>query len=375
MITMKNNLIIKAIYTMLVIFGLYACQDREIIEVDGITAPVVTDLTAEHVFLDRNFPDNPALTVTWSPATYSVPVEVLYKIEASSTEDFANPYLLGTTSQSERAMTFTVKQLNEASKIIGIPKDVENKMFIRVKSFLGVNQIETASNVTYFSVTPYELVYPTFYLVGAASYVGWDSANAQILYKKENMSYIYTFLQPENFRFLGQQDWNPINYSIDVPETNAANRYFKITSANIIFGDNENMKFTGAAGIYKIAINADKAVQSIEASPSSLGYDYNNLYVVGTLNNWDGASAIEMTKTGEGMFELTTVLTANTELKFLGQKDFLDLEWGNILQNNDGHSGFLGPKGDNSNIKIDGDGSSYLIKVNLKAGTYQITKS
>lgn len=372
--TMKHNHIINAIFAFLIFLGLSSCDDRELIQVENSAAPIVMNLSAERIFLDQNFPDNPALNVTWTQAAYTVPVEVNYKIEASTTADFKTPYTLGTVSQSVRTATYTVNQLNTAAQTIGLPQDVEGKMYIRVISSLGANQMSAISNVTSVMVTPYALEYPTFYLVGAASYVGWNSGVAQELYKKDNKSYIYTYMQPENFRFLGQQAWSPVNYSIDTPSTNAENRYFKQTSTNIVFGDQENMKFTDPAGIYMLEINADGSVQSLTATKSPLGYDYSNLYIVGTVNGWNAGSALQMTKVSEGVFEYTTALADATEIKFLGQQDWGALEWGNILKDNDGNSGFLGPKGDNSNIKFNGGGSTYKITVNLKAGTYTLAK-
>lgn len=369
---MKNKYIINAFAALLLMIGLTSCDNRELVQVDNSAAPIAMDLSAEHIFLDKNYPDNPALNVSWTQAAYTVPVEVNYKIEASKDKDFKTPYVLGTVAQSLRTATYTVSQLNTAAQTIGLTKNIEGKMFLRVISALGANQIKAVSNVTTVNVTPYALEYPNFYLVGAASYVGWNSGVAQALYKMDNFSYIYTYLSQESFRFLGQQAWSPINYSIDNPGTDAASRYFKQTSANIVFSDRENMKFTGAAGIYKIEINADGAVQSLNATASPLGFEYPNLYVVGSLNGWNAANAIPMTRKSEGVFELTTTLGANTEMKFLGQQAFASLEWGNILKNNNGNSGFLGPKEDNSNVVFNGNGGSYKITVNLKAGTYTI---
>lgn len=369
---MKNKYIINAFAALLLMIGLTSCDNRELVQVDNSAAPIAMDLSAEHIFLDKNYPDNPALNVSWTQAAYTVPVEVNYKIEASKDKDFKTPYVLGTVAQSLRTATYTVSQLNTAAQTIGLTKNIEGKMFLRVISALGANQIKAVSNVTTVNVTPYALEYPNFYLVGAASYVGWNSGVAQALYKMDKFSYIYTYLSQESFRFLGQQAWSPINYSIDNPGTDAASRYFKQTSANIVFSDRENMKFTGAAGIYKIEINADGAVQSLNATASPLGFEYPNLYVVGSLNGWNAANAIPMTRKSEGVFELTTTLGANTEMKFLGQQAFASLEWGNILKNNNGNSGFLGPKEDNSNIVFNGNGGSYKITVNLKAGTYTI---
>lgn len=369
---MKNNHLYKALFALLIFVGLYSCDDRELVQVENTAAPIVMNLSQEHIFLDKNYPDNPALNVSWSQAAYSVPVEITYKIEASATADFKTPYSMGTVAQSVRTVTYTVNQLNTAARTLGLVQDVEGQLFLRVTSYLGNNAIEAVSNVTSVFVTPYALVYPSFYLVGNASYVGWNSGSAQILYKKDNKSYIYTYMKPDNFRFLGQQAWDPINYSIDDPGTKEANRYFKETSSNIVFGDNENMKFTGTEGIYLLEINADGDKKSLTATKSSLGYDYPNLYMAGSMNGWSAANPIELTKVEEGVFEVTTTLDAGAEFKFLGQKDWGNLEWGHILKDNNGNSGFLGPKGDDGNIKYDGAAGSYKITVNLKAGTYTI---
>lgn len=370
--TMKNNHLYKALFALLIFVGLYSCDDRELVQVENTGAPITMNLSQEKIFLDKNYPDNPALNVSWTRATYSVPVEINYRIEASSTADFKKSYQLGTVAQSVNTATYTVSQLNAAARTSGLVQDVEAKLYLRVSSYIGNNALAAVSNVTSVQVTPYALVYPTFYLVGDASYVGWNAGTAQILYKKDNKSYIYTYMKPENFRFLGQQAWDPINYSLDVTATQEKNRYFKETSSNIVFGNHENMKFTDPEGIYLLEINAEGTKQSLNATASTLGYDYPNLYLTGTMNGWSGTNPIEMTKVKEGVFEVTTTLDAGAEFKFLGQKDWGNLEWGHILKDNNGNSGFLGPKGDNGNIKYDGAAGSYKITVNLKAGTYTI---
>ena len=124
-----------------------------------------------------------------------------------------------------------------------------------------------------------------------------------------------------------------------------------------------------------LVIDADKAVQSLKATVSPIpAFDIPQVYLVGNVAgvNWVAENAVAMTKTGAGVFEFTTTLPADAEFKFLVQKSFGDLDWGNIKA--DGNTGFVGPKGDNGNIKFVGDGSSYKITVNIKAGTYTIAK-
>ena len=248
---------------------------------------------------------------------------------------------------------------------------------MRVSSYLGNGEsLTSTSNVSMIKITPYELEYPTFYLVGGASYVGWTAVDAQVLYKSSSKSIIYTYLEGgQPFRFLGQKNWDPTNYSIDLSGTRENYRYFKQVSSNLVQDGDENMKFTGATGIYKITINAATGVQSLDVSESPIPtFDFPQIYIVGSINGWDAATAPAMTKVSPGVYEYTVKLESASEFKFLGQNAWGDIEWGNIMKDNTGNSGFLGPKGDNGNIKFAGDGSNYKITVNLKAGTYTIAK-
>lgn len=358
------------------VFAVLACQDRETYTIENVAAPIMLDMSTQALTLDKYFPDNPALTLAWQVADYSQPTEISYKIETSATADFQKPHTLGVVKASQRTATYTVNQINTAAGILGLKPAEAGKMYFRVTSYLGEDEyIASTSNVTALTVTPYVLTYPDFYLVGAASYVGWTADKAQILYKSGSKSVIYTYLAGnEPFRFLGQQNWNPINYSMDVPAIRENYRYFKQVSSNIVADPDENMKFTGTTGIYKLEIDAAAGVQKLEVTASPLSYNYPNLYLVGSVNSWDAATAKAFTAKGDGVFELTAKLAADAEFKFIGQQSWGDLEWGNILKDNNGYSGFIGPKGDNGNVKFAGDGGDYKITVNLKAGTYSIVK-
>lgn len=374
---MKNIKFIQLIFTILLVFGLSSCDDRELVNIDQGNAPIVVDLSTSNLFLDANYPDNPALTVSWSAATYSIPVEVKYTVQVSADQNFSNPEDLVSTNQSVRTVALTTAQVNAGAQAIGLTPFVPSKMYIRVFSSLGNGSMVQTSNVSSLIVTPYKLVYPDFYLVGEASYVGWNAGQAQLLDKDDKFSFMYTYLEKDkSFRFLGQQDWSPINYSIDADGIKDDYKYFRQVSSNIkkADGDNENMSFTGDTGIYKVTINADKTVKSLSAVASSIpGFDFPNLYVMGDIAG-DGTPehAIAMTKTGVGVFEYTTTIKPGQKFKFIGQQAAGDLEWGNIVS--DGNSGYLGPKSDSGNIVFNGDEASYKITVNLKAGIYTLVK-
>ena len=363
------------------ILGIISCDDRELITTENTAAPILMDLSAEKIFLDHNYPDNPALTVTWTAAQYSVPMEIKYAIEASADDKFETPVLMAQLSGSERATAFTTTQLNNAAIDAGLVPDETQKLYIRVKAYVGANSLVTISNVTALTVTPYIVIktYPKFYLVGAASAAGWTPTSSILLHQVEYKNYIYTYLKKgENFRFLGQQAWDGLNYATDKDGTKDSNRFFKTLSDNITqaSGDDENMTFVGESGMYKITIDSSEGIQSIKAEASAVsGFDFTEMYVVGNIagNGWDAKNAIPMTVVGDGKYEVELSVNDGDAFKFIGQKDWGNLEWANIL-GQEGNSGAVGPKGDNSNIVFNGDAGKYLITLDLKAGTYKIVK-
>ncbi|MCW3162607.1 SusE domain-containing protein [Chryseobacterium oryctis] len=273
-------------------------------------------------------------------------------------------------SAVDLSATYTVSALNKIMLDAGLLPNVANQVEVRMKSSVG--SIVLYSNTVALTVTPYLTEFPSFYLVGEASAVGWNAGSAQLLYKNESTSTIYTYLENgKSFRFLGQQDWNPLNYSLDAAGIQDANKYFKTWSSNFVAAPAENIQFTGATGMYKIVINADPTLKSIEATPSAVNnWNPTNLYLVGTVNGWNAGTAIPMTSLGDGKFEHTISLSAGTQIKFLGQQSWGDLDWGNISA--DGNTGYLGPKGSNGNITFDGTGGSYKISVDVKLGIYKI---
>ena len=376
---MNKKILNIIVFAIIAVMGLIACDDRNDTIIDTTKSPIVVDLSTSKLILDSNFPKNPALTIFWDATQYTVPTEIQYRIEVSSDDKFTKPFTLNTLKESIRSSTFTAERMNTAAVSIGLVPYVEGKMYIRVISYLGTNNSMVAtSNITSLKITPYKLSYPDFYLVGEASYVGWNAGASQILYKSDNFSTIYTYLENgKNFRFLGQQGWDGTNYSINSDGIKDNYKYFKQASSNIAKadGDDENMKFSGTTGIYKVKIDATSEIKSITAVASPISeYDFAVVHLVGNIagNGWDATNAISMTKVSNGVYEFVSTLASNTEFKIIGQKSFGSLDWGNI--SGDGNSGFIGPKGDNGNIIFVGDGSSYKITVNLKAGVYTIKK-
>jgi hypothetical protein len=335
--------------------------------------PSVSNLKADKtsLVLIKDNETQTAITFDWINPDYGVPVSQKNQLQiAIKGTSFANPKSVDLTDGVLKT-SYTVAEFNTILLDAGVVPDIATDVEVRLSSKLG-DYSTVNSNVITINVTPYMTAFPSFYLVGEASAVGWDAATAQLLYKKDNLSTIYTYLENgKEFRFLGQQAWAPLNYSLDVAGMTAGNRYFKTWSTNLEAALAENIKFTGVTGMYKVVIDADAAVKSITVSASPVNnWNPTNVYLVGTVNGWNVATAIPMTSLGNGKFEYTVALPAASEFKFLGQQSWGDLDWGNITA--DGNTGYLGPKGSNGNIKFDGTGGNYKISVDVKMGTYKI---
>lgn len=216
----------------------------------------------------------------------------------------------------------------------------------------------------------------TFYLVGAASAAGWSSNHALDMYQKDNITTLNTYLTTgESFRFLGQKDWSPLNYSLDLPNIRSEYRYFKSFSNNVSpDNSDENMKFTGATGYYKIVINSDFAAKSLNIIQQPAVYNNNlpELYLVGSMQAWNPSTAIVIPSdpSGTGKYKAYINIPDGCEFKILGQKAWGDIEYGNLRGL--GFSGFLGYKGDNDNFKVNGGGKFYSVEIDLRRGTINI---
>ncbi len=334
-----------------------------------VAIPVITAPTAgQSVVLDVANPTAVATTVKWTDYVYGVNANYTIEIAKKGTTTFT---AAGTT-QNAKELSWTNFDLNTAVLKLDFPVGVATELSVRVAASTESpgGTIKKVSDVVNFKVTPYEPPFSDFYLVGGGTAVGWNATSSQMLYRSNEVTEIYTYLQNDgDFRFLGQQDWNPINYSLKDPAIRDDYKYFKTWSANLTPSGTENIKFNGDSGMYKIKI--DQNTRDITVTPSANPTLPTNVYLVGSIQGWSAGSALEMTQIGDGVYEYTIAIPADGEFKFLGQQDWSGLEWGNI--HTGGNSGFLGPNGDNNNIKYAGNGGLYKITANIKMGTYKVT--
>ncbi|MCK5169371.1 MAG: SusF/SusE family outer membrane protein [Bacteroidales bacterium] len=283
----------------------------------------------------------------------------------------------GTTSATE--IVITVGNLNTKLLANGYSPAETYDLELRIKARVHDDLDSVYSNVHSFTVTTYKdiPVPEALFLFGDATTVGWGADTSLATYKEEGKYTIFTYLENDKqFRFLEAQELEgEDNFKYNFNS-------FAVLPDNVddAGDDDNNFKFTGATGWYKI--EADYLASTLTIAEHTVGaatytYDYDNLYIVGDYNAtdpvWDAENAVAFTKVSEGIFTIEKEFKDGAMFKFLGQQSWGDLDWGNI--GGDGNSGTLGPKEFNGNITFDGGDETYAIEVNIKQGTYTFTKT
>lgn len=321
---MKKNIIIKFLMAVVLILGLTSCEDRDLVTIDNVATPVVMDLSTNSLVLDENFPTNHALTVSWTPAEYTVPVAMNYILEISKDEAFANPVELGRT-QNVKFLSFTVKDLNEAAKAIGLVAYEPQKMYFRVKSYLGEGDMYQISNVTSLTITPY-IASPTYnytdlYLIGNATAGGWDNVATNMnlfpLLKTAN-SNVYTFtglFKVGGFKVIKVKgDWGA--------------QFGYGGSAGTLSTDGGSGDIQVAEeGYYKLTI--DTAALTYTFVPVTVPTTtYSSVSIFGSVNgNWDTDTQLTQSTFDPHVWMATNLHLKDGEFKFRANNNW-DVSWG-----------------------------------------------
>lgn len=324
----------KFIYILLAGITVFSCDDRETIEVANQSAPIAMDLSSSEIFLDKNFPSTPALTVSWDAATYSVPVEVKYKVEVSATETFDDPLQLSTVSASKDYVTYSVSELNKATKSIGLVADTAQKMYFRVTSYLGDGVVSAVSNITSVTVTPYlsspVYKYTDLYLIGSATAAEWNNDAGNInMYpllknSKKLTEYTYTgFFKGGNdfaFKMVAVKGSWKVQYGLGA----ATDAQSGTLSTD---GGSGNIPVP-ADGYYKLTIDIAALTYKLEpvAAPT---VTYGTVGIIGdaTANGWDASIPMVQSSFDPHVWTLSGVKLTAGEMKFRANNAW-DVSWG-----------------------------------------------
>ncbi|MCB2195018.1 MAG: SusF/SusE family outer membrane protein [Bacteroidetes bacterium] len=376
---------IKYLLIVLIAAFIYSCAEDDFenppapANFNNVAQVVVDGVDNDPAVLLKSKENDPWDTIAWIPAQ-------LYEGEGLVTHytvqideqgnNFASAIEFQSNSTSDTSIVITQGTLNSRLLANGFSPVQSYDLEYRIKSFVHKQLDSLYSEVFSFTVTTYRPDVPvpeSLYLFGDATTVGWGADTSLAMYNDEDKYVVFTYLEKDKkFRFLKAQNTDDNTYDFDsfitIPETVKAAK-----------DEDNNFIFKGNTGWYKI--EADYITSTLSIAQHVVGsetytYTYENLYLVGDYNSvdgeWDYDNAVAFTKVGEDLFTITRELKDASEFKFIGQQADGDLQWGNIGE--EGNSGILGPKDYNGDITFDGGNNSYIIEVNIKEGTYSLTK-
>ncbi|MAW94530.1 MULTISPECIES: SusE domain-containing protein [unclassified Leeuwenhoekiella] len=278
-------------------------EEDEKLTVDAEEAALVANLDIDRISLDQTNPGNPAVTVSWSEAEYSMPTPISYVVQFASTSDFANPVNASNTSVTE--VTLAMSAVNNTANALGFVPFEWQQAYIRVKASIGTtdSQIQYSEPIGVMLYPYFSYPYDDYYLVGAATAPGWSNDNNNPLlfrdpFNENQYSYTGKFNQ-DFFKILAQRgQWAP-QYGVEggnlklrptedqpdppsIESTVAGYRTFSINLANNTFSFKEvedvpaafsSVTVTGNAGgdVSLTALAFDPHIWYVRSTPLEAG--------------------------------------------------------------------------------------------------------
>ena len=375
-----KKLFLKLFVLSFLAINLISCEDDSslIIKPSENQFSILTPNDNETIFLNKDYPNNPALTISWESAQYDgSSTQITYSVEVDKDGDnFDTPIVLGTSSN--RSITFKVSELNTSCSLAGLSPNVLGTLNIRIKSAIGtVGTNIKYSNVINYSVTPYlSYLFKDYFLVGSATAPGWSNNNNNPpLWRNPSNKDLYEFTGyfvgggTDNSKFklletlgLWQPQWG----------SNGGNAQSGSLAGNPATqsGDPGEFIITGASGYYKFSVNmaTNTRTFSIAQYAGSTATTYTTIGLIGTaVGGWSDSNEIAMTQVSSDphLWFKKEIVLANGQLKFRANATWSGKSWGATTE----YSG-QGTGTDDPNIPV--TGTKYNVWFNDLTGQYML---
>jgi hypothetical protein len=356
---MKNT--IYLFFAILALTSLYSCEeDPELFVSISPTAATISSPADGSSFVLSLETANDTLTIAWNNADFGFQASTTYTIEIDKKDNkFVAAQDLAVVGSPAREYKISLGDLNNILLGLGLPANDVSVVELRIRATISDDVSPAFSSTISLNVTPYQTSFPPIYMIGGAV-GGWDPSLAVEMRSSEPYVYetIAYFTSGEAYRYFATPGWDAdpqYNWTYFEGGTVDANL------ENAQDGDT-NIRFIGTTGYYKMVVNTNTKVITMEA------VDEPKMFLIGNGivdAGWNTATAVQMTWVSNGIFKATTEF-ANEAFRFFAQQD-----WGPTSYNYpffaDGEvSSLLEDAGDgDNNFKFVGTEGIYTITVNL----------
>lgn len=276
---------------------------------------------------------NTAERFVWNTVDVGVPTNVTYELQGSTTAEFEDYTVLGSTSSNNIAVT--VDQLMDLAEDAGLDNDPNTEapntgtIYVRVVASAG-----TAGEMPHMSdVLSLTLLLPEsgeededpreFFLVGSATPDNWNNnANNTPLFRdpaNEDLYYYTGKFNAGEFKLLEVRgQWQP-QWGLDNGQ---------LTSSDILGGD-PGAFVVDAEGYYTFTLDADAMTYTFEPYDASGAATYATIGFLGdaTPGGWDADTDFTQLTFDPHIWYATGVSLTDGEMKFRAN-DAWDVNWG-----------------------------------------------
>lgn len=348
-------------------FLFFGCEEEKdpVLNIDETTPPSLTSPGDNFVLLKEEA-DNSLATFSWSAADYGMPVANRYRLQMTMADSsYESGVDLVTTT--DLSAPFTVGEMNQKVLQLGASPDEEIMLKFRIVSMVNEYLIDLISSDIQIAVTPYSEQAPPIYMIGAAT-GGWDPNLAVEVRNTDPNVYttIAYFISDEAFRFFGQQDWGPVSYNYP----HFAGGTVTDLLEDAMDGDN-NFKFTGETGYYRITVGLDDLNVAMEAVDEPL------MYITGEgIGGWDQPGtgvSLKMDFVTENVWVDTASFVADGAFRFFAQADWGPTSYNYPYFSEGSVDELLENAGDgDENFRFTGTSGSYVVTLNLNEPSVEL---
>ncbi|WP_300434722.1 SusF/SusE family outer membrane protein [Christiangramia sp.] len=300
-----------------------------------------TNSFAENYTLISAASNNLAERFVWNEVNFDAPTTVTYELQASTTSDFSDLVVIGTTSETN--MGVTVGQMMDLAEDAGLDNDPttaelpnSGQIFFRVRAYAGTdgsNGLVETSQVKSLSVTLPEIgeeeeeTKTELFLVGSATAAGWDNNNNNTpLFRdseNDNLYYFQGNFTAGEFKLLEIRGmWQP-QWGTDDGTTLAVNPGDG-TDPGVFAIDSE--------GYYSYTFNTDDMTFTKESIDASSADTYGSIGVIGTATTgtdegWNADMDLTQSSFNPHIWYSTEMQLFDGEMKFRAN-DAWDVNWG-----------------------------------------------
>lgn len=277
--------------------------------------------------------DNTAERFVWNELDLDVPTNIVYEVQASTTQSFDEFTVLGSTPKNNLAIK--VRQLLSLANDAGLDNDPNTEapntgtIFVRVVASAGTaGEIAHTSEVKALTVMLPEVgdeeePIRYFYLVGNATAAGWDPNNNNTPLFRDpedpNMYYFTGRFAEGEFKLLevlGQ--WQP-QWGLQDGEL----------TSSVILGGDPGAFTVPATGYYQLTLNAEDMTYTFEEVDVASAPVYSTIGFLGsaTPTGWDSDTDFMRRESNPHIWFANDVTLAEGEMKFRAG-DAWDVNWG-----------------------------------------------